>query len=163
MMHGCLTRNLTLPTFLHSSLFSQNSFLKAQSVQEGLTVPERNGGSVDRLWVSSARTKVPLHIPTAQDPQEGSPKSPVQKSIQEWIQARVDVTQPEPSGPHLPGHAVINEGIHHVGNEEGRPAQTEAAHNDSQRLGRLGFILNAIGARLIVVWVSWRRGRAGPM
>lgn len=94
-----------------------------------------------------------MHISTAQDHKEGSPKSSVQKSIQERIQARVDVTQPEPCGPHLPGYTVIDEGIHHVGDEEGSPTQTEAAHDDSQRLGRLGFILNATGAVLIVVGV----------
>lgn len=142
--NNTLTCSSHIQSYL-SSLSSQNSFLKAQCIEKGLTVPERNGGSVDRLRVLSARTKAPLPgialISTAQYHKEGSPKSPVQKSIEERVQARVDVAQPEPGRPDLQWHAVIDEGVHHVGDEKGCPAQTEAAHDYGQRFGCFSFVL----------------------
>lgn len=125
--------------------------------RRGITVPERNGCSVYSCRASSARAKAPLagiaHVPTAQDHEEGSAKSPVQKGIEEWVQARVNVSQPQPCGPHLPRHAVLDERVQHVSDEEWCPAQAEAAHNDCQRLGRFGLDLHAAGAGVFVTVV----------
>lgn len=144
----------------------QNSFLKAQCIQKRLTVPERNGGTVGRLYGWSVWTKASLPgialISTAQYHKKGSSKSPVQKRIEEWVQAWVDVAQPKPSRPNLRWHAVMDEGIHHIGDKKWRPAQAEAAHDYGQRLGCLSFILHASGPMLIVVRVGWG-SRAGPV
>lgn len=76
---------------------------------------------------------VPL-IPTAQNHQKRPPKSSVQKGVQERVQPRVNVAEPEPSCPQLPGNWVVDEGVHHVSYEKRSPAQAETAHNNCQRL-----------------------------
>lgn len=81
---------------------------------------------------------VPL-ISTAEDDQEGPPKGPVQEGVEEGVQARVDVAEPQPRRPQLPGHRVLDERVHHVGDEERCPAKAETAHDDRQRLGCLGL------------------------
>lgn len=116
---------------------------------------------------------VPL-IPAAEDHQERPPKGAVQKGVQEGVQPRVNVPEPQPGRPQLPGHGVMDERVHHVGDEERRPAQAETAHYDRQRLCRLrldahaavgyGSLLRGRGAHRCpeAVVLQWIRGSGRP-
>lgn len=78
-------------------------------------------------------------ISTAEDDQERPPKGPVQKGVEEGVQPRVNVAEPQPCCPQLPGHRVVDERVHNIGDEEWSPTQAETAHDDRQRLCCLGL------------------------
>ena len=57
--------------------------------------------------------------------------------VDEGVDGRVAVSQPEDDREEEWRHAVLAEGRDQVHGEEGEPAADEAAHDDPQRLGRL--------------------------
>lgn len=100
---------------------------------------------------------VPLP-PTTQDDEEGTAEGLVEEGVEDGVQHGVDVAQPQAGRPQLLRHRVVDERVHHVGDEERRPAQAEAAHDDAQSLGRLGFRSHAV-VPLVVGRVRRRRAR----
>lgn len=71
-------------------------------------------------------------VSAAENHQKGPSKSPVQEGVQEGVQSWVNVPQPQPGCPQLPGHWVVNEGVYNIGDEKRCPAQAEAAHDHCQ-------------------------------
>ena len=110
---------------------------------------ENVSGSVDlRRGAGRGRAQdggpaVPLP-PAAQDDEEGTAEGLVEEGVEDGVQHGVDVAQPQAGGPQLAGHGVVYKGVHHVGDEERRPAEAEAAHDDAQGLCRLGFSSHAV-------------------
>lgn len=82
--------------------------------------------------------------PAAQDDEEGTAEGLVEEGIEDGVEHGVDVAQPQAGHPQLLWHRVVDERVHHVGDEERRPAQAEAAHDDAQSLGRLGLCPHAV-------------------
>lgn len=146
MMHQYLREN-----YLNSGLVDKREDMGGWSSISSL--PERDGGPVDRSRVVSGGAIAPLAyvslITTTQYHEEGPSEGPVQEGVEKGVKARVNIAKPQPGGPHLPGHTVVDEGVHHIGDEEGGPAETEAAHDDSQGLGSLGLYAHATGALLL--------------
>jgi len=105
------------------------------------------------------RPAVPL-LPAAQDDEEGTAEGLVEEGVEDGVQHGVDVAQPQAGGPQLVRHRVVYKGVHHVGDEERRPAQAEATHDDAQGLRRLGLGPHAVVA-LVVGGV--RAGSARPL
>lgn len=99
--------------------------------------------------------------PAAQDDEEGTAEGLVEEGVEDGVEHGVDVAQPQAGHPQLLRHRVVDERVHHVGDEERRPAQAEAAHDDAQSLGRLGLCPHAV-VPLVVGRVRRRAGaRAG--
>lgn len=73
-------------------------------------------------------------VSAAKNHEKRPSKSLVQVGIQEGVQSWVNVPQPQPGCPNLPGYRVMDEGVHHIRDEKWRPAQGEAAHYDRQCL-----------------------------
>ena len=93
-------------------------------------------------------------IITAEDDEEGTSKRLIQEGVEKGVQPRIDVAEPEESGPHLPGNSVVYEWIHNIGDKEWSPAEAETAHDDAQGLGGFGLCPHAMSAVLV--------GRLGP-
>lgn len=89
------------------------------------------------------RPAVPLP-PTAQDDEEGTAEGLVEEGVEDGVQHGVDVAQPEAGHPQLVWHCVVYKGVHHIGHEERRPAETETPHNDAQSLCCLSFRSHAV-------------------
>lgn len=73
----------------------------------------------------------------AQDLLEGVPELPGEHGVDEGVDGRVAVAQPEDDGEGERGDAFVAEGRDQVHGEEGAPAANEAANDDSQGLGGL--------------------------
>lgn len=65
--------------------------------------------------------------------------------INERVDGRVAVAQPEEDGKEKRRRAVSAEGLEQVGREERTPANHKAPHNDAYRLGGLLLALQALG------------------
>ena len=73
---------------------------------------------------------------------EGVAEVAVEDAVDERIERAVEVAEPREDGEEDGRHAraagaVVAEGGHQVDGEEGRPAEEEDAHDDSERHGRL--------------------------
>lgn len=79
----------------------------------------QNGGSFVALII------------TAEDDEEGTSERLIQEGIEKRVQPRIDIAKPEESSPHLLGDSVVYERVHNIGDKEGGPAETEAAHDDT--------------------------------
>lgn len=110
------------------------------------------GGTGDSL-AQNGRSSVAFII-TAQDDKEGTSKRLIQEGVEKGVQPRIYIAKPEKSSPQLPRDGVVYERIHDVGDEEGSPAEAEAAHDDAQGLGRFGLRPHPVSAVLV--------GRLGP-
>lgn len=102
------------------------------------------------------RPAVPLP-PAAQDDEEGTAEGLVEEGVEDGVEHGVDVAQPQAGRPQFVRHRVVYKGIHHVGDEERRPAEAETSHNDAQSLCRFRLCSHAV-----VALVVRRVGRAGP-
>jgi len=76
---------------------------------------------------------------SAHYPLEGDPELVGEQGIDHRIDGRVAVAQPEEHREDRGLDAVLAEGPYQIHGEEGQPADDEAAHDDGQCLGRLGF------------------------
>lgn len=94
------------------------------------------------------RPSVPLS-PTAQDDEEGTAEGLVEEGVEDGVQHGVDVAQPQTGGPQLVRHPVVYKRVHHVGDEERRPAKAEAAHDDAESLCRLRLCPHAVVALMV--------------
>lgn len=64
-----------------------------------------------------------------------SPKVLREQRINQWIDGRVAVSQPEQHGEDDGADTVPAEGPHDVHAEEGKPAEDEPSHYDAEGLG----------------------------
>ncbi len=94
------------------------------------------------------RPAVPLP-PTAEDDEEGTAEGLVEEGVEDGVQHGVDVAQPQAGGPQLVWHCVVYKGVHHVGDEERRPAEAETSHNDAQSLCCLSLCSHAVVALMV--------------
>lgn len=70
-------------------------------------------------------------IITAENDEEGTSERLIQEGIEKGVQPWIDVAKPEEGSPHLLGDSVVYERVHDIGDKEGGPAETEAAHDDA--------------------------------
>lgn len=105
-------------------------------------------GRARSAGAEDGRSAVPLP-PATQDDEEGTAEGLVEERVEDGVQHGVDVAQPQAGSPQLFGHGVVYKGVHNIGNEERRPAQAEAAHDDAQRLCRLSFCSHAVVALMV--------------
>lgn len=101
-----------------------------------------SGGAQD------GRPAVPLP-PAAQDDEEGTAEGLVEEGVEDGVQHGVDVAEPQAGRPQLVWHCVVYKRVHHVGDKERRPAEAETAHDDAQRLCRLGLCPHAVVALVV--------------
>lgn len=105
------------------------------------------GGARDSL-AQNGGSSVALII-TAEDDEKGTSKGLIQEGVEKGVQSRIDIAEPEESGPHLPGDSVVYEGIHNISDKEWSPAEAEATHDDAQGLGCFGLGPHAMSAMLV--------------
>lgn len=104
---------------------------------------------------------VPLS-PTAQYDEEGTAEGLVEEGVEDGVQHGVDVAQPETGGPQLVRHPVVYKRIHHVGDEERRPTEAEASHDDAESLCRLCLCSHPVVALMVCRVGAHPRRPRGP-
>ena len=85
---------------------------------------------------------------------EGVVEVTVEEEVEHGVHHGIDVAQPQRHHPGNVGDAVAHDGVDDVHDEEGEPAHAEAAHDDAQRLGRLGLVVELLAfavAHVVVV------------
>lgn len=115
-------------------------------------------GRAGRSWAQDGRSAVAL-VSAAENDEEGTTEGLVEEGVEDGVEHGVDVAQPEAGRPQLLRNTVVYERVHHVRDEERGPAQAEAAHDDTQSLGRLGLSSHAVVALVVcAVCVSCSSG-----
>ena len=85
--------------------------------------------------------------PAEEQSRERAPEVPGTESVDERIDGRVAISEPEEQGEDFLGRAVVAEGAQQVDGEEGGPAEDEAADYYSDRLGGLLFTVQTTQLR----------------
>ena len=80
----------------------------------------------------------------AQDLLKGEAEILAEECVDARVDGRVAVAQPEENREQDGRDALRTECAHHIHREEGHPATNESAHDDAQRLGRLGLHFEAL-------------------
>lgn len=119
-------------------------------------------GCAGSVGPQDGRPAVPLP-PTAQDDEEGTAEGLVEEGVEDGVQHGVDVAQPQTGHPQLIRHRVVYKRVHHVGDEERRPAEAETPHDDAQSLCRLRFCPHAVVALMVSRVHARRTGSPRPL
>lgn len=76
-------------------------------------------------------------MPAEQYPCESLPKIWTKNCVNNWIQCRIEISQPKEEASHVVvDDAVLADGHDESHDEEGKPAHHERARDDGERLGR---------------------------
>lgn len=100
-----------------------------------------------------------IRVPTraAEDPLEGLPELWTEHGVNDWIQRRVEVAEPEEKGNHRLTYYTIGAKRHHQGhNEEWQPADDERSRDNGERFCCLSLPLcfeRLLPARHLCVWI----------
>lgn len=119
----------------------------------------RGGGLLQEVDLEALPAEAPHD-----DPFEGLPEVTREESVDEGVDGRVAVPEPEEDREQGVVDAVIAEGPDEVHGEEGQPADDEAAYYDGKGFGRFGFHAKPLDLHFEVLFAKFlgRVGRQVP-